>query len=106
MKVMSVLEFARFCEAQEPCCYLFSSENQAHSGGGISVSLRFDHMKASVCPDRLIFFRGKNRLTLTGVREIRLHEPQPCVGTVFEVSCRTGREDRIFTWILDEKIFL
>lgn len=105
MRVLSMSEFARFCAAHEPYCITYKASDQpAGRQQNPSVDMQFDRVRTTLCPDRITFFSGKNRMTVECVDRVVIHENAQPDDIVLEVVCHADDERKTVLFLM-EKIF-
>lgn len=102
MKILSVSEFSRFCEEIKPVAYIYSTDNQPGARQHpLRASLRFSKIIISLKPDRICFINDLDKLCFERVKEVRLRDDKPSIGTVFSIICDEQGRDIAYTLIAD-----
>lgn len=102
MKNFSVSEFADFCKKKSPSCYIYATQNQQDSQyDSLRMILRFQSVIINLKPDRICFVNENDKLSVEGVKYVRVYEDKPCVGTVFKIYSEGRNGDKVSTWIMD-----
>ena len=102
MRILSVSEFARYCEEKRPKSYIYSTENQPNSfSATLRIDMRFEKMFACVNPNRLCFYNNKHHeFTLTRIKQVNLFDEEDGIGTIFKIICNENGENRTYVWLM------
>ena len=102
MRILSVSEFSKYCSDVSPVCYIYATDNQGDKySHTMKMTLRFSRVIINLKPDRICFMNELDKLSFECVKEVRMFDDKPSIGTVFSIVCKECGNDVAYTFIAD-----
>ena len=112
MQKMGLKEFGKLFADSKPELFSFLTDNQKDTyTPTLKLNMSFDKMIVSPATCQICFrdsnrkhstaLEGGDSLCFNMVKEVRVQEYKPCVGTVFSIVCENLGELTIYTMLAD-----